>query len=74
MSKMQEAFEKWFLSLGYQQLPSSKTSFEAGYQAVLAAVKEGGEVAWQSSERPYPLKYIKESSNWTPLYKLPEDV
>ena len=51
MSKMREAFEKWWWK-DRKKVPNhpdtefSKYSFEAGYQAAIADVKAGGVTAW----------------------------
>ena len=74
MSKMQEAFEKEHCgsnpnttrknsTTGEYVLPSVQdawSGFQSGYQAAIAAVKEGGR-HWRTFDD-------------TPYYKLPEDV
>jgi len=89
VSKMREAFEKWFYGSKYAQViipqESDKQIAWDGYQAAIADVKAGGPVAWHS-----PLRYGSHTTfrkpnppqgfddfydDWfcTPLYKLPED-
>lgn len=84
MSKMREAWEYWNMTLE-DNWPYTEEAFEAGFQAAIAAVKEGGPVGYQS-----PLRYGSQLTfpkpnpppewddfynDWfcIPLYKLPED-
>lgn len=58
MSKMREAFKKYWTHT--YESPVIRQAFEAGYQAAIAAVKEGG--------------LVLDVLNFNgPLYKLPED-
>lgn len=77
MSKMQEALDAWRNKSPNQRYGTMNTiAFEAGYQAAIAAVKEGGPVAFkwtneQGKERvtlgPGFAVDVKR------LYELPED-
>lgn len=65
-------FEKWYA----KQTPPvgiiSERDWNAGYQAAIATVKEGGEVAWQNTRNGFICK--EQSAEYQhPLYKLPED-
>lgn len=86
MSKMREAFEKWAKTEGLDLSPhcsgngydDERTALAfRGYQAAIAAAKEGGAQAWIEHHKG------GDNLNWeqwdhpnkpaTPLYKLPED-
>lgn len=95
MSKMREAFEKHattftpplVLARSVDDYIDGETAiawhdFKAGYQAAIAAVKEGGAAAWVMTADQYrrpPEIYLTEPMfvppicTVTPLYKLPED-
>lgn len=80
MSKMREAFERWFYASKYAQviLPteSNKQIAWDGYQAAIAAVKEGGPVAWMLHDGEIwstPVCPYKDERG-TGLYKLPDDL
>ena len=54
MSKMQEAFEKWWKAPGSATLHNQHLhAFEAGYQAAIADVKAVGEVGSVQGQTAY---------------------
>lgn len=83
MSKMREAFEKWWEAPGSATLGNQHLhAFGAGYQAAIADVKAGGPVLERLMSDPFDerdgywwdtmkLKSVKVGDK---LYKLPEDV
>lgn len=86
MDKMREAFEKWAKEkggyptrLGDDGQYSDADTYHAwiGYQAAIAAVREGGPVAqfnWNRGEFEWLTPYKYELHHMKPLYKLPEDM
>ncbi len=74
MNKMRESLKKHLTDPQWEIEETSAVSFSAGYQAAIADVKAGGPEAWQSPNSHYLLEYFKAFPDWTPLYKLPEDV
>lgn len=75
MSKMREKFEKWADGKPIFELDSVDI-FEAGYQIAIAAVKEGGPVAWMLHDGEIwstPVCPYKDERG-TGLYKLPDDL
>ena len=79
MSKMQEAFEKWWKAPGSATLHNQHLhAFEAGYQAAIADVKSGGPVCIGHEfidGKSGPVIWIDGyPSVGEELFRLPEDV
>lgn len=80
MTKMREAFEDWRES---QCFPSELDCYNAGYAAALAAVREGGPVAWlcewenwrqyhdESDPLPKDHEWEEKPDHITPLFAAP---
>lgn len=76
MSKMREAFEDW-KRLSPEDENACQFSFEAGYQAAIAAIREGGPVArfnWNEAKFEWLTPYRYSEHHLTPLYRIPEDL
>ena len=79
MDKMQEAFDVWWDSLGTlaTSMTCERRAFEAGYQAAIAAVREGGPVAWWRGNgmltNGHALLPALGPKTAIPLYRLPEE-
>ena len=83
MSKMREAFEYRYCMPWATAPINIKEDFEAGYQAAIAAVKEGGPVAWLTYMKNddvglWPTyeeacSYCEDEVFPTPLYAAPKE-
>ena len=84
MNEMREAFEVWVEdNLQWPFVIEPRLAFEAGYQAAIAAVKEGGPVAWLTYMKNddvgfWPTyeeacSYCEDEVFPTPLYAAPKE-
>lgn len=76
MSKMREAFEDWNNRFTEPYQGAEKEAAWEGYQAAIAAVKEGGAVAWMLHDGEIwstPVCPYKDGRG-TGLYKLLDDL
>lgn len=77
MNKMREAFDEWFgQDGGSVGNPIRYQTFKAGYQAAIAAVKEGGAGAWlyRQADGDWKLAHAQAGVlRAIPLYRIPED-
>lgn len=72
MSKMREAADKHIGDVDAPYKDQAFDDFCDGWKAAIAAVKEGGEVAWQNTRNGFICK--EQSAEYQhPLYKLPEN-